>query len=310
MLLPKELGQLKHLEKKHVLLPVGADHPFSTIKKKKAPCNRQGGLLKGWNKPEQKGFSVNELWNYQSAIAVGIRCDNLFVLDIDGETANSKVIDLGLGGGADTWTIRRNSDPHYYKRIFLPTKEQINAIPPNSKGKKELHFRVYTKEEKDSREAIEFFGHTPGRQVIVQGQHFSTNGRYTTRIGEEPKDLRPPTVREWNIVLRLARQYAGEKVPPPGLVLKNKTSWKRLAECPICNRNERVVCSISEDRQTISCFHGLTFYPPTGLRKGEVLFGTWAYSKTEERSFGTFSTFVRHRPSSLELLNRRLQISG
>ena len=41
MLLPKET-LLKTLEKKHVLLPVGADHPFSTKKLKKAPVNPKG----------------------------------------------------------------------------------------------------------------------------------------------------------------------------------------------------------------------------------------------------------------------------
>ena len=307
MLFPKDLALLRHLENDHVLLPIGADHPSSIIKKKKAPINPRGGLLKGWNKPEQKKFTVDELWNYQSAIAVGIRCDKLFVLDVDGKTAHEKLIDLGLAGGADTWEVNRLGTNDYFKRIFLPTKEQLNAIPPNAKNKKEISFPIYTKEENKSREAIELFGHTPGRQIIVTGKHFASGGRYYWAEGRTPRNLRPPTVREWNIILKLAKENAREIVPPPGLVLKNKTNWTRLAECPICGRNQRVVCSIAEDKNTISCFHGLSFYPPTGLKKGEVIFGTWAYSKTEERSFGTFSTFARHKPNPQELLQRRLQ---
>ena len=100
------------------------------------------------------------------------------------------------------------------------------------------------------------------------------------------------------------------KVPAPGLVSKNKTGWTRLAECPNCGRVERPVCTITDDLNTISCFHGITYRPPLDLKKGEVLFNTWAYSRTEDKSFGRFSYFARHRPSSLELLNRRLQISG
>ena len=122
MLFPKDLALLRHLEKDHVLLPMGADHPSSIIKKKKAPINPRGGLLKGWNKPEQKKFTVDELWNYQSAIAVGIRCDKLFVLDVDGKTAHEKLIDLGLAGGADTWEVNRLGTNDYFKRIFLPLK--------------------------------------------------------------------------------------------------------------------------------------------------------------------------------------------
>ena len=90
MLLPNELALLKTLEKKYVLLPVGADHPFSIVKKKKAPVIPAGGLLKGWNSPEQKGLTIQELWNYRSAIAIGLRLDNLFVLDFDCESAVKK----------------------------------------------------------------------------------------------------------------------------------------------------------------------------------------------------------------------------
>ena len=309
MLLPKDLALLKTLEKDFVLLPVGADHPTSIIKKKKAPINPRGGLLSGWNKPELKGFTVDQLWNYRSAIAVGVRCDNLFVEDIDGDSA-SKGLNRLLGWGEPTWTIRRTGCEGYFKRIFCPTKEQLSAIPPNKKGKKEISFPIYTLEEPDRREAIEFFGNTLGRQVIVSGSHYSSGGRYYWNDNESPKYIRPPSVREWNKVLKLWKQYLDEKLPTPGLVTKNKTGWTRLAECPICGRVERPVCTITDDLNTISCFHGITYRPPLDLKKGEVLFNTWAYSRTEDKSFGTFSYFARHKPSSLELLNRRLKISG
>ena len=306
MLLPKDLALLKTLEKDFVLLPVGADHKDAIVKKKKAPVDKKGYPLSGWNKPEQKGFTVDQLWNYPTAIAVGIRCDNIFSIDIDGETASKGAKTFGFLS-EPTWTVRRTGCEGYYKLIYCPTPQQLACIPPNARNKKELSFKIYTLEEPDRREAIEFFGNTLGRQVIVAGSHYSSGGRYYWKDNESPKFIRPPSVREWNKVIKLTKQYVSEKVPTPGLVTKNKTGWIRLSECPICGRIERPVCTMTEDQNTISCFHGITYRPPLDLKKGEVLFDTWAYSRTEDKSFGKFSYFARHRPNPVELLNRRLK---
>ena len=60
------------------------------------------------------------------------------------------------------------------------------------------------------------------------------------------------------------------------------------------------------DNNTISCFHGITYKPPMNLRRGELVNGKWGFSKTANKSFGTFSYFVRHRPSQQEIIQRRL----
>ena len=309
MLLPKELELLTPLQYQHPLLPIGADHKDAKFLKKKAPVNKYGGLLSEWDKIE--GYTVKELWSHPRAIAIGIRCDKLFCLDFDGSSAVEKAIKLGLAEGENTWEVKRTTSEGYYKRIFAPSPAQLNAIPPNFKNKKEFSFKIKTKEstEWDKAEAIEFFC-SSGRQVIVCGQHYETSGRYFWEEGHTPDRLREPTIKEWNIVLKLLKKYQTEKLPNATTVTKNKTGWSRMSECEICGRVERPVCTISDDKNTISCFHGLSYAPPTGLKKGEVIFNTWAYSKTEERSFGTFSTFVRHRPSPLELLERRLHKIG
>ena len=157
---------------------------------------------------------------------------------------------------------------------------------------------------------MEFFGATSGRQVIVIGDHYESGGRYFWPEGRTPANLRNPTVDEWSKVLRLLKNYSGESTPSSSTVIKNKNDWTVMDECEICGRSERQVCSISSDNNTIYCFHGITYRPPLDLKKGEVLFNTWAYSRTEDKSFGRFSYFARHKPSSLELLNRRLKISG
>ena len=81
MLLPKELELLTPLQYQHPLLPIGADHKDTKFLQKKAPVNKYGGLLSEWDKID--GYTVKELWSHPRAIAIGIRCDNLFCLDLD-----------------------------------------------------------------------------------------------------------------------------------------------------------------------------------------------------------------------------------
>jgi len=302
---PKDLELLQPLQYKHPLLPIGADRRGAGKKKKKAPVNKNGLLLSGWTRHE--GFTTKELWSHPHAIAIGVRCDNIFCLDNDGESAGVKADELSLTGGEPTWEIRRDSSPHYWKRVFAPTPEQLAAIPKNKFGEKSFSFKIYTSTPESSKqEALEFFGATTGRQVIVIGDHYESGGRYFWPEGCSPEALRPPTVDEWSRVLRILKEYAGESLPRPSVVTKNKTDWEIMDECEICGRSQRQVCSISGDGQVISCFHGITYKPPMGLRKGELVHGKWGFSSTQERSFGTFSVFVKHKPSQQELLQRRL----
>ena len=271
MFTPQELELLKPLQYQHPLLPIGADRK-GMRKKKKAPVNKNGFLLSGWTRHE--GFTTKELWSHPHAIAIGVRCDSLFCLDIDGATASDKAGELSLAEGEPTWEVRRDTNSNYWKRIFAPTPEQFFC--------------------------------SAGRQVIVIGDHYESGGRYYWPEGRTPENLRSPTVDEWSKVLRLLKQYSGESLPTPSVITKNKTDWQIMDECEICGRCERQVCSISADNNVISCFHGLTYAPPKGLKRGELVNGKWGYSKTQERSFGTFSIFVRHKPSQQELLQRRL----
>ena len=297
-----ELEFLKPLQYQHPLLPIGADRKGMLKKKKKAPCDRNGYLLSGWNKHE--GFTTKELWSHPAAISVGVRCDRLFCMDVDGASKETESKVDGLLDGEPTWEVRRDTNENYWKRIFAPTQEQLDAIPVNSFGKREFSFKISTTEG----EAIEFFC-TAGRQVIVAGDHYESQGRYYWPENGTPDLLRPPTVSEWSKVLRLAKTYSGETLPRPSVITKNKSDWTILDECPICGRSQRQVCSMSSDKQVISCFHGITYAPPKNLRKGELVNGEWGFSKTQSRSFGDFSIFVKHKPSQVELLQRRLKIA-
>ena len=75
-------------------------------------------------------------------------------------------------------------------------------------------------------------------------------------------------------------------------------------------------CSIHRDRQTLRCFHGNTFQPPQGLRKGQEVNDrtgvAWAYAGEQETSVGVFSTFVTPKPWRPEqpLFARQRQSGG
>jgi hypothetical protein len=53
---------------------------------------------------------------------------------------------------------------------------------------------------------------------------------------------------------------------------------------------------------------GQTFAPPLDLKKGQLAPGTqWAFSKTQQVDFGTFSVFALHQPNNHQRLREWLR---
>jgi len=74
--------------------------------------------------------------------------------------------------------------------------------------------------------------------------------------------------------------------------------------CPICGRDDKGGdCRISDDGSFVLCHHGSTFFPPSGLKVGEVVIGqdfqNWAYCG--EASDGRTSTFRLHEEKRPQL---------
>lgn len=81
--------------------------------------------------------------------------------------------------------------------------------------------------------------------------------------------------------------------------------WQRIEHCPICGRgpDDNPLCQLHRDGETLRCFLGQTFSPPTNLEPGELVPGTdWAFSRVSSSGWGEFLTFVKDTPSPLQKL--------
>ena len=100
-----QLQQYKELAENNVLLPIGWGDD------KKAP------MLYKWQL--HKGFTLEELSKIKNAFAVGVRLDQIFCADIDGETAVRWARFKGLLTQPATWEVHRTTSSYHFKRFFF-----------------------------------------------------------------------------------------------------------------------------------------------------------------------------------------------
>ena len=104
MLNPHKLEKYRKLIENYSVLPVGWG------KDKKAPC------LKAWQL--NRHLSLEAICNYRDAIALGVTTEDLWVLDVDGDSAVRWARGKGLLDGEFTWEVHRTTSPYYFKRIW------------------------------------------------------------------------------------------------------------------------------------------------------------------------------------------------
>ena len=289
-----QLQQYKELAENNVLLPIGWGDD------KKAP------MLHKWQL--HKGFTLEELSKIKNAFAVGVRLDQIFCADIDGETAVRWARFKGLLTQPATWEVHRTTSSYHFKRFFLPDAKQIEQLPQNQYGLQEFQFKVKTSNWNKSNDAVEFFlSHQ--RQCIIHGKHFKSGGEYYSYENSGVDRLRKPTDKEWEIILEEVYEHQEKEIVPTGTRSLGK-DWNRLPICPICSRNSHSICSIHKDEQTIRCFHGNSFAPESNLAVGEVITSDWgdqwAFCRFQDvPAIGTFSTFTKHKPTPTQLNFRR-----
>ena len=114
MLHLQKLQKYRTLIERYNVLPVGWG------KDKKAPC------LSGWQL--NPNLSLEDICSYKDAIALGLTTEDLWVLDIDGDSSVRWARRKGLLDGDFTWEVHRTTSPYYFKRIFSPTSEQLAEI--------------------------------------------------------------------------------------------------------------------------------------------------------------------------------------
>ena len=279
------------------------------------PCKDKnpGGILgNGW---QSKAFTAEVLQQrYTNATGIGTRtgaaAGGLVSFDIDGATAIERAIAHGCDPReAHTWQVHRNTDPSRLKVHWLLTSEQQHQWGDQ---RPKLPTRDAIKDNDgtvlEKAQALEVIHHSR-QQVIILGEHPSSNGFYYWPEGMRPEALAPIPEDWWQLALEVLgsskASSCSKATSRPGKADSTTTrgDWRSLNPCPVCSRNTTGFCSLHVDGRTLRCFHGSTFYPPPGLQPGEMFTDSlgkeWAFSQEVTQADGhVFSTFVEHDPES------------
>ncbi len=175
-------------------------------------------------------------------------------------------------------------------------------IPSDGYGDREFQFKVRTNPSPFLNEAAEFFM-AHNRQIIFYGKHFKSGGDYYSPPHKDFGDIREPTSAEWQVLLD--ELYKRQEKLPRITSRSHGKDWSTLHFCPICGRDQHLVCQIHRDEKTIRCFEGITYHPPKNLSPGQVIHENWAFCRSQYVGWGEFSIFTQHTPSPIEKLRRK-----
>ena len=219
-----ELQRLVPLQEDFALLPVGWGN------------EQKGPMLDGWQK--HVGYTIHELQATAGIRSIGARTGintgPLLCFDVDGETALELACSRGLEPWAiTTWQVHRDNYPFRLKVLFRPTPEQIAQLP----GGAEFQGKTITAPKTDTGkgEALEVFFYG-GRQVILLGEHPSSDGNYYWPDGMGPEALSAPPDAWWNHAIDIAKKCHHNKTNGTKPA-STRTGTRRLDPCPCCGRN-------------------------------------------------------------------------
>lgn len=284
------------------LLPCGAGAEG------KGPIDPKTGKgLSGWTTAR---FNPPQILRMNGVVrSVGTRTgDGVLCHDLDGGTA----LELALAHGCDpqqaqTWQVHRDTDPLRLKVLWRLSAEQQAELG-------EISAKAHTAPPADGRkgEALEVF-HSPGRQVLLIGEHVPSGGSYVWPDGMGPEALAPIPPAWWELTKRIAAGELGMPSTASSTAGKAKGSsakgeWRPADPCPICGRRSgkdrpSSYCSRNRSSGTIRCFHGNTFSPELThgvLKLGDRITGTdgtvYGWCGAEAQGNGdVFSTFRIHQ---------------
>ena len=146
--------------------------------------------------------------------------------------------------------VARSNDAWRRKLLFQPTEQLINQLIGGE--------FTYSQKTGDKEQIECFF--MGGRQIAILGRHPSVS-LYIRPDGFGPERLAPPSAQWWQLTIEFAEKFASKK--PISTARTTSADWERTSYCEICNRDERTICSKHKDGNSIRCFHGGTFSPPS-----------------------------------------------
>ena len=276
----QDLYRLQPFEADLALLPIG----WGTENK--------GPMLEGWQ--HHGGFTVAQLQQHRKMRSVGARTGlltgPLLAFDFDGQTSFELGLDPSTVG---SWQVHRTTDPWRLKVLFRPSLEQLTELPGGAEFQGKTITAAKTITAKG--EALEVF-FDGGRQVIVLGEHPSSNGTYYWPSHLGPEALTAPPERWWAHALQVAadcRQRLSSGSKPSS----RRHGTQRLDPCPICGRHGSLWCEQTQ-QGLILCMPGSTF--SAEQRRGPLVLGQvvdgWALVKRTPIAEGDVLTFKAHRP--------------
>ena len=274
------------------LLPCGSVRQGDGGKAPIDPATGRG--LQGW---PTAAFSPEQIAALNGVVrCIGSRtgpdADGLIVFDLDGRSAIEHCIAQGCDpDDGETWIIGRTTAIDRFKVCFRVPIELWGLL-----GQIHVVRKTRPATETEKGEQVEvFFG---SGQIIVLGEHIDTGGHYIW--DGSPDDIAEIPPEWWGLALSILE--GDPKSARNGKPSDTAAGWRTISNCPICGRNQHIACRSNAERDTVLCFHGGTFHPPTGLSKGEVITGRdnqrWAFCGTG-RHHGDFSTFRLDRPREL-----------
>ncbi|MCP9925893.1 hypothetical protein KBY79_11815 [Synechococcus lacustris C3-12m-Tous] len=275
-----KLDRLQPFEVDLALLPIGWGN------------EQKGPMLSDWQ--HHGGFTAAELQQHRRIRSVGARTGlltgPLLAFDFDGATS----LNLGLNPAtAGSWQVHRNTDPNRLKVLFKPTLEQLEQLPGGAEFSGKTITAPATETAKG--EALEVF-FDGGRQVIILGEHPSSNGYYYWPDGMGPEQLTAPPAEWWAHALQIANKCHDNKTTG-SKPCSRRNGTRRLNPCPICGRHGSLWCEQTQ-QGLILCMPGSTFSAEQRhgpLRIGQVVDG-WALVKRTPINDGDVLTFKAHRP--------------
>ena len=275
-----KLDRLQPFDVDLALLPIGWGN------------EQKGPMLDGWQ--HHGGFTVAELQQHQRIRSVGARTGlltgPLLAFDFDGATSLNLGLNPATGG---SWQVHRNTDPNRLKVLFKPTLEQLLELPSGAEFSGKTTTAPATETAKG--EALEVF-FAGGSQVIILGEHPSSNGYYYWPDGMGPEQLTAPPAEWWAHALQIANKCHHNKTTG-SKPCSRRNGTRRLNPCPICGRHGSLWCEQTQ-QGLILCMPGSTFSAEQRhgpLRIGQVVDG-WALVKRTPINDGDVLTFKAHRP--------------
>ena len=278
------------------LLPCGAGEEL------KGPVDPKTGYgLKGW--PEKRFTAPQIIDMNGKVICAGTRTgEGLLAFDVDGGSAVELLLEHGCDPEqAATWQVHRDTDPLRFKVLWQLSPEQQAELGD------EVIKAAHTAKPADGKkgEALELF-HSPGKQVVVLGEHRVSGGHYFWKEGHGPEALSLIPEAWWALALKLAREEIEDCTTPATATPKSssqKGEWIAINPCPICGRDTTRWCSTRKDNGAINCRHGNSFSPVLAhgvLIQGQVVRGTdgidYAFcSNKRQRDGHVYSTFKVHQ---------------